>query len=194
MEAEKNAQKLVSHTTWAPQPSFPSFIPNPSFTYQPHPFPWKNPLQFTSLVPSQAANHAPLQTPKEELPSPPSMSATKEEKPNTQDALSTFDMIMPIASGSSLDFKNKRQRHDYFKQVHNILVDGPVIKTQWSHIPITFFEQDINLISYPHSDAMVIKANIQGWTIGKILVDTGSSADIIFSSTFNRMNINRNLL
>jgi hypothetical protein len=61
-------------------------------------------------------------------------------------------------------------------------------------MPITFSEQDINLISYPHSDAMVIKANIQGRTIEKILVDTGSSTDIIFSSTFDRMNIDRNLL
>jgi hypothetical protein len=41
---------------------------------------------------------------------------------------------------------------------------------------------------------MVIEENIQGWMIGKILVDTGSSADIIFSSTFDRMNIDKNLL
>ena len=41
---------------------------------------------------------------------------------------------------------------------------------------------------------MVIEANFQGWTIVKILVDTGSSADIIFSSTFDRMNLDRKLL
>jgi hypothetical protein len=41
---------------------------------------------------------------------------------------------------------------------------------------------------------MVVEANIHGWTIGKILVDTGSLADIIFSGTFDRMNIDRNLL
>jgi hypothetical protein len=108
MEAEENAQKLVNHTTWAPQPSFPTFTPNPSFTYQLHPFPWQNPLQSTSLAPSQAANHASLQTPKEELPPPPPMSAPKEEKPNTQNALRTFNMIMPIASGSLLEFENKK--------------------------------------------------------------------------------------
>jgi hypothetical protein len=122
------------------------------------------------------------------------MLAPKEEKPNTQNALPTFGTIMPIVGGSLLEFENKRQRRDYFRQVHRILVDGLVVKTQWSHMPITFFEQDVNLISYPHSDAMVIEANIQGRTIGKILVDTGSSADIIFSSTFDRMNIDRNLL
>ena len=103
-------------------------------------------------------------------------------------------MIMPISGGSTLEFQNKKQRRDYFRQVNSILVDGPAKKTPWSHMPITFSEEDLSLNSYPHTDAMVIEANIQGWTIRKILVDTGSSANIIFSSTFDRMNIDRNLL
>ena len=74
------------------------------------------------------------------------------------------------------------------------MVDGPIQKMQWSHMPIVFSEEDVNLLSFPHTDALVIDANIQGWTIGKILVNTGSSAYIIFSSTFDRMNIDRNLL
>ena len=108
--------------------------------------------------------------------------------------LPSFGMIMPISGGSTLEFENKRQRRDYFRQVNSILVDGPAKKTPWSHMPITFSEEDMSPNSYPHTDAMVVETNIQGWTIGIILVDTGSSADIIFSSTFDRMNIDRNLL
>ena len=101
---------------------------------------------------------------------------------------------MPISGGSTLDFENKRQRRHYFRQVHCIVSEGPTKRTQWSHSPITFSEEDVNLISYPHTDALVIEANIQSWRIGKILVDTSSSADIIFSDTFDKMGIDRSLL
>jgi uncharacterized membrane protein len=48
--------------------------------------------------------------------------------------------------------------------------------------------------SFPHNDTFVINANIADWTIGKILVDNGSSVDIMFASTFDKMELNRNLV
>ncbi|XP_072146539.1 uncharacterized protein [Setaria viridis] len=41
---------------------------------------------------------------------------------------------------------------------------------------------------------MVINANIANWALGKILMDNGSSADIMFANTFDKMELNRNLL
>ena len=53
---------------------------------------------------------------------------------------------------------------------------------------------DLKLKDYPHTDAMVIKTNLAGWVVTRILVDTGSSADILFASTFDNMKLDRNLL
>jgi hypothetical protein len=41
---------------------------------------------------------------------------------------------------------------------------------------------------------MVIEVNIAGWVIGKVLVDNGSSADILFLKTFEKMNLSHHML
>ena len=48
--------------------------------------------------------------------------------------------------------------------------------------------------SYPHTDAMVIKANIAGWEINRVLIDSESSTDIIFVNAFNQMKLSRSKL
>ncbi|XP_072146354.1 uncharacterized protein [Setaria viridis] len=61
-------------------------------------------------------------------------------------------------------------------------------------MPITFIGEDFKLETTSHNDAMVIKALIAGWTVGKVLVDIGSSADILFANAFREMNIDMNTL
>jgi hypothetical protein len=61
-------------------------------------------------------------------------------------------------------------------------------------VPITFTEEDFKLKSTNHNDAMVIEVNIAGWIIRKMLVDNGSSADILFWKTFKKMNLSQHML
>ena len=71
-------------------------------------------------------------------------------------------MILPIAEGSSMEFQTKKQKKDHLRLVNNIAVQGLVRCIDWLKSPITFSEQDLQLESYPHTDAMVIRANIAG--------------------------------
>jgi hypothetical protein len=66
-------------------------------------------------------------------------------------------------------------------------VQGPFIKSKWSHIPITFSQEDLQLKDYPHNDAMVISCVIKGFVVHNVLVDTGSASDIIFAKAFRQM-------
>jgi hypothetical protein len=61
-------------------------------------------------------------------------------------------------------------------------------------VPITFTEEDFRLKSTNHDNAMVIEVNIAEWIIGKIQVDNGSLADILFLKTFEKMNLSQHML
>jgi hypothetical protein len=66
-------------------------------------------------------------------------------------------------------------------------VQGPFVRSKWSHIPITFSQEDLQLKDYPHNDAMVISYVIKGFLVHNVLVDTGSAVDIIFAKAFKQM-------
>jgi hypothetical protein len=66
-------------------------------------------------------------------------------------------------------------------------VQGPFIKSKWSHTPITFSQEDLQLKDYPHNDAMVISCVIKGFLVHNVLVDTSGAADIIFAKASRQM-------
>jgi len=103
-------------------------------------------------------------------------------------------MILPIAGGSSMEFQTKKQKKDHLRLINNIAVQGPVCCIDWSKSPITFLEQDLQLESCPHTDVMVIRTNIAGWEINRVLIDSGSSTDIIFVNAFDQMKLSRTQL
>jgi hypothetical protein len=73
-------------------------------------------------------------------------------------------------------------------------VEGPITLTKWSYIPLTFTVADIKLVSFLHTDAMVITAHIDKWDVTRVLVDNGNQAEILFLSDFEQMGYNRKQL
>jgi hypothetical protein len=66
-------------------------------------------------------------------------------------------------------------------------VQGPYVRYKWSHIPITFSQEDIQLKDYPYNDVMVISCFIKCFLVHIVLIDTDSSADIIFGKAFRQI-------
>ena len=59
---------------------------------------------------------------------------------------------------------------------------------------ITFSDSDMEGCQHPHDDPLVIRPIVANKIIHKVLVDNGSSADIIFASAFDKMGIRREKL
>ena len=54
---------------------------------------------------------------------------------------------------------------------------------------ITFSNSDLEGCQHPHDDPLVIRAVVANKTVHRVVVDNGSSTDIIFASAFDKMGI-----
>jgi hypothetical protein len=113
--------------------------------------------------------------------------ATMASQDNQVVAPSATKLVLPITGGSSSKLANKKKKKEAQRRVQHVGVQGPFIKSNWSHIPITFSQEDLHLKDYPYNDAMVISYVIKGFLVHNVLVDIGSAADIIFVKAFKQM-------
>lgn len=169
-------------------PGPPTFSYEPIAMYNPFQNQWRQPppQQANNTQPEASVANSSHPNQEKQLPA--------KTVTNGNSIIPSRGRILAITGGNSIEHENNQQRKNYFRRVHSISMEGPYKKTRWSHMPITFSEQDLKLKDYPHMDAMVIEANIEGWTVSKILVDGGSFADIIFTSTLDAMQIYRKVL
>src|SRR3954468_1209963 len=75
------------------------------------------------------------------------------------------------------------------KYARSINVVEPPKKKLRSSEPITFSNEDMWGVGYPHSDAIVLTVNLGGIEVRRVLVDNGSSCDILSLAAFTKMGI-----
>ena len=61
-------------------------------------------------------------------------------------------------------------------------------------IAITFSDADLEGYQHPHDDPLVIRAVMANKIVHMVLIDNGSSVDIIFAPAFDKMGIGREKL
>ena len=88
--------------------------------------------------------------------------------------------IRVIVGGTSA-MQSSKSRKTYLKVVQNVQLSGRVPMTEGvDEQAITFTDEDARKIHHPHDDAIVIALLIADYTTRKVLVDNGSSIDILY--------------
>ena len=83
----------------------------------------------------------------------------------------------------------------FLKVVQNVQLSGRSPKTRTlDEQAITFTDEDSSRIHHPHDDAIVITLLIAGYSTRRVLIDNGSSADILYYPAFQQMNLEREQL
>ncbi|XP_075654709.1 uncharacterized protein LOC142624859 [Castanea sativa] len=93
--------------------------------------------------------------------------------------------IRMIVGGTTTSSSTKKARKTYLWMVQNVQLTGLVPKMVLIDNPIIgFSEEDARRLHHPHDDALVMSIWIDDYNTHKVLVDNGSSADILYYPTF----------
>ena len=59
---------------------------------------------------------------------------------------------------------------------------------------IAFTEQDLHTVRLPHQDPLVVKLQVDKVILGRVLINGGSSAEVLFCEAFQKMGLDEQML
>ena len=90
-----------------------------------------------------------------------------------------------IVGGTTMTSSSRKARKTYLRMVQNIQLTGSVPKIARKESPIIgFSEEDARRLHHPHDDALVVSVRVGDYNVHRVLVDNGSSVDILYYPTF----------
>ena len=145
---------------------------------------WRRYLRRFIASKGQAQSHAQAQHP----PPPPQQATTQHQQPSGE--------IHVISGGFEGGGESNSARKAHLRSIRSgeITEVQAVSKQPRLDTAITFSDLDLEGCQHPHDDPLVIRVVVAKKTIHRVLVDNGSSADIIFTSVFIKMGIRREKL
>ena len=103
--------------------------------------------------------------------------------------------IRMIVGGTAVTRSSKKARKTYLKMVQNFQLTSSVPKITRRESPIIgFSEKDARCLHHPYDNALVVSIRIEDYNMHRVLVDNGSSADILYYPAFQQMGIGRERL
>ena len=100
-----------------------------------------------------------------------------------------------IVGGTAASGSSKRAHKTYLRMVHTVQLTSFIPKMPRVDNPtIEFLEDDTRRLHHPHDDALVIGFQIGDYNMHRVLVDNGSSANILYYPAFQQMRIDKERL
>ena len=90
-----------------------------------------------------------------------------------------------IIEGTTTTGSSKKARKTYLRMVQNVQLTDSVPKIARRESPIVgFSEENARRLHHPHDDALVVNIRMGDYNVHRVLVDNGSSADILYYPVF----------
>ena len=97
-----------------------------------------------------------------------------------------------IVGGTATTRSSKKARKTYLRMVQNVQLIGFVPKIAQRESPIIgFLEEDARCLHHPHNDVLVVSVWVRDYNVHRVLVNNGSSVDILYYPTFQQMGIDK---
>ena len=102
--------------------------------------------------------------------------------------MSALGEIKTIAGGPTTGGSFKSLKKSYQRQVNSVHII-PLLKQRRTNGDLYFSKEDARSVKQPHDDPLVIMIMIEGFNTRRVLVDRGSSADIIYLPAFQQLKL-----
>ena len=90
-----------------------------------------------------------------------------------------------IVGGTTVVGFSKKAHKTYLKMVCNVQLTDSVLKIARMDNPVIgFLEENAWRLHHPHDDALVVSLQVGDYNMHWVLVNNGSSADILYYPTF----------
>ncbi|XP_057459277.1 uncharacterized protein LOC130749939 [Actinidia eriantha] len=116
------------------------------------------------------------------------------EAVDTEDEDLPLGTIHMIGGPSHPNLENKIQSEIHMiRQMHEVLSVQSMPKkmkvAETKRECITFFRADLERVQHPHSDPLVVQLRIGRYDVKRILVDTGSSIEVMYYDLFKQLKL-----
>nr|XP_023913410.1 uncharacterized protein LOC112024991 [Quercus suber] len=126
---------------------------------------------------------------KERADSLPQEQAPRQDNERPRQPLGDIRMIVGGIAANSL---SKKARKTYLRMVQNVQLTSVIPKIPRVDNPIIgFSKEDARRHYHLHDDAFVISIQVGDYNTYRVLIDNGSSADILYYLAFQQMQISR---